>query len=193
MFQVLFGSIREKVSLTQEEEKMVASFFTTKKLRKRTYLLQPGEVCKYTAFVSKGLLRSGVVDEKADDHILQFAIEGWWISDIYSFLTSEPSGYFIDTLEDSELLLLSKENNELLLEKVPKMERYFRILTQNAIIALQRRLIGSLSQSAEEKYLKLLSLYPQIVQRVHQHMIASYIGVTPETLSRIRKQMSSRK
>lgn len=193
MFQVLFASIREKVSLSEKEEEMVATFFTPKKLRKRNYLLNAGDVCKYSAFVSKGLLRSGIVDEKDNEHILQFAIEGWWISDIYSFLTSEPSSYFIDSLEESDLLLLTKENNELLLEKVPKMERYFRILTQNAIVAMQRRLIGSLSQSAEEKYLKLLSLYPEIVQRVQQHMIASYIGVTPETLSRIRKQMSLRK
>ena len=193
MFEALFNTINQKVNLTKDEEEQCKTFFTFKKIKKKQYLVQQEDVCKYTAFISKGLLRSGFTDDKGYEHILQFATEGWWISDLYSFFTGEPSVYFIDAVEDSELLLQTKETNEEMLVKVPKMERYFRLLTQNALIALQRRLVGSLSQSAEEKYVNLLETHPQIIQRVPQHMIASFIGVTPETLSRIRKQMASRK
>ena len=193
MFEELFNTINQKVNLTKDEEEQCKTFFTFKKIKKKQYLVQQEDVCKYSAFISKGLLRSGFTDDKGYEHILQFATEGWWISDLYSFFTGEPSVYFIDAVEDSELLLQTKETNEEMLVKVPKMERYFRLLTQNALIALQRRLVGSLSQSAEEKYVNLLETHPQIIQRVPQHMIASFIGVTPETLSRIRKQMASRK
>lgn len=193
MFDLLFKTINEKINLSKEEQMLCATFFTRKRLRKKQYLLQQDDVCKYTAFVEKGVLRSYTIDDKGYEHIVQFALEGWWISDIYSFLTGEPSSYNIDALEDAELLLLTKSSNEAMLEKVPKMERYFRLLTQNALIAMQRRLVGSLSQSAEEKYNIILATYPHIIQKVPQHMIASYLGITPETLSRIRKQMSLRK
>lgn len=193
MFELLFKAINEKVSLTEDEEETCKTFFTPKKLRRKQYLLQQDDVCKYTAFVEKGVLRSYTIDDKGNEHIVQFALEGWWISDIYSFLTGEPSIFNIDALEDAELLLLTKHSNEAMLQTVPKMERYFRILSQKSMVALQRRLVGSLSQSAEEKYTSLVTTYPNIIQRVPQHMIASYLGVTPETLSRIRKLMSLRK
>ncbi|GEO11666.1 Crp/Fnr family transcriptional regulator [Segetibacter aerophilus] len=193
MFEVLFKAINEKVTLTQEEEELCKAFFIPKKLRKKQYLLQQDDVCKYTAFVEKGAMRAYTTDDKGSEHIVQFALEGWWISDIYSFLTGEPSIYNIEALEDVELLLLTRPKDEEMLQKVPKMERYFRILSQKSLVAMQRRLIGSLSQSAEEKYTRLVTTYPDIIQRVPQHMIASYLGITPETLSRIRKQMSTRK
>lgn len=193
MFELLFKTIQQKVPLSEEDQILCANFFTAKKLRKKQYLLQQDDICKYTAFVEKGVLRSYTIDDKGVEHIMQFALEGWWISDIYSFLTGEPSIYNIDALEDVELLLLTRSSNEEMLEKLPKMERYFRILSQNALVAMQRRLVGSLSQSAEEKYTTLVSTYPDIIQRVPQHMIASYLGITPETLSRIRKLMSLRK
>jgi CRP-like cAMP-binding protein len=193
MFEVLFKAINEKVSLSPGEQESCVSFFAPKKLRKKQYLLQEGDVCKYTAFVEKGILRSYTVDDKGYEQVVQFALEGWWISDIYSFLTEEPSPYNIDAFEDAELLLLTKSANEAMLEQVPKMEKYFRILSQNALVAMQRRLVGSLSQTAEEKYTGLMKTYPDIVQRVPQHMIASYLGITPETLSRIRKQMMLKK
>ena len=193
MYEVFFKKVNEKVTLTSEEEEICKAVLIPKKVRKKQYILQEGDVCKYSTFVEKGALRSYTIDEKGHEHIVQFAIEGWWISDMYSFITGEPSVYNIDVLEDAELLLLSNASQEELLLKVPKFERYQRLLVQGAYIALQRRLVLSLSQSAEEKYTKLTNTYPDIIQRVPQHMIASYLGVTPETLSRIRKQISERK
>ncbi|MFD2245050.1 Crp/Fnr family transcriptional regulator [Pontibacter ruber] len=191
-FQLLLSSINEKVRLTETEMQVCKSFFTPKKLLKKQLLLQHQEVCHFIAFVVQGILRSYTVDAKGNEHVVQFALEGWWISDNYSFLTGEPSTYNIDALEDAELLLLSRPAMDELLLKVPAMERYFRILMQNSLVALQRRLVGSLSYTAEEKYTNLIRTYPDIAQRVPQHQIASYLGIKPETLSRIRKQLTSR-
>ena len=193
MYEMFFKKVNEKVSLTSEEEEICKTFLVPKKVRKKQYILHEGDVCKYEVFVEKGTLRSYTIDEKGNEHIVQFAIEGWWTSDMYSFITGEPSVYNIDVLEDSELLLLSNPSQEELLQKVPKFERYQRLLVQAAYIALQRRLVLSLSQTAEEKYTRLLNTYPDIIRRVPQHMVASYLGITPETLSRIRKQISDRK
>lgn len=192
MFEILFQKLEEKIQLTEEEKELCKSFFTPKKLRKRQYILQEGDVCKYTAFVEKGMLRMYTIDEKGNEHIMQFAFEGWWMADQFSFLTGEPAIYNIDALEESELLLLSKQSEEQLLKKIPKFERYFRILLQNSLIATQRRLISSLSQSAEQRYNQLIETCPTIPQRVPQHMMASFLGITPETLSRIRKQMTTK-
>lgn len=193
MFELLSESIREKISVSKEEFQFCKTLFLPKKLRKKQYLLQEGDVCKYTSFVEKGMLRTFTIDEKGNEPILQFSMEGWWIADLYSFLTDEPSQFNIEALEDCELLLITKENWHILLEKVPAFERYFRILIQNNLIATQRRLMSSLSETAEEKYTKLLDNFPGCIQRVPQHMIASYLGITPETLSRIRSHIAARK
>ncbi len=194
MFELLFQKFDEKIELTNEEKELSRSFFIPKKMRKKQWLLQEGDVCKYVAFVEKGLLRSFTIDDKGHEHITQFAFEGWWIADQVSFLTGEPSEYNIEALEDCELLLLSKLAEDKMLEKIPKLERYFRILLQNSLIATQKRLVSSLSQSAEERYSDLIKACPDTLpQRIPQHMMASYLGITPETLSRIRRQMSVRK
>src|SRR5690242_1126371 len=171
MFEVLFQKLDEKITLTEDEKELCKHFFTPKKLRRRQYILQEGDVCKYVAFVEKGMLRSYTIDDKGGEHIMQFAFEGWWIADQYSFLTGEPAVYTIDALEDSELLLISRQAEEELLNKIPKFERYFRILLQNSLIATQRRLISSLSQTAEERYHQLINVCPTIPQRVPQHMM----------------------
>ena len=191
MFELLFQKFAEKIELTEEEKELSRSFFLTKKLRRKQYLLQEGDVCKYVAFVEKGLLRSFTVDDKGHEHITQFAFEGWWIADQVSFLTGEPSEYNIEALEDCELLLLTKQAEDEMLEKIPKFERYFRILLQNNLIATQKRLASSLSQTAEEKYNELISVFPDTLpKRIPQHMLASFLGISPETFSRIRKQMT---
>ena len=193
MFERLLQSVTEKVSVTDEEFNIAKTLFQPKKLRKKQYLLQEGDVGKYTAFVEKGMLRTFKVDEKGNEAILQFSMEGWWAADLYSFLTNEPSLFNIETIEECELLLITKPSWDLLLDKVPAFERYFRILIQNNLIATQRRLMGSMSETAEEKYIKLIDNFPGCTQRVPQHMIASYLGITRETLSRIRSQLAARK
>ena len=191
MFELLFQKFDENINLTEQEKELSGSFFIPKKLRKRQYLLQQGDVSKSVAFVEKGLLRSYIVNDKGAEHIIQFAFEGWWISDQFSFLTGEPSEYNIEAMEDCELLLLTKQAEEEMLEKIPKLERFFRILLQNNLIATQRRLASSLRQTAEERYNEFISACPTTLpRRIPQHMLASYLGVTPETISRIRKQMS---
>lgn len=192
MHDLLFKSIRAKIEVTEEELQLVKAFFTHKKLRKKQYLLQEGDVCKYSAFVEKGVLRSYAIDEKGIEHVIQFATEGWWISDNYSFLTGQPASYAIDALEDVELLLITHPAMEEMLDTVPAMERYFRLLFQNSIISFQNRLVCSLSQTAEEKYIQMNDDYPNIIQRVPQHHIASFLGITPETLSRIRKHLTQK-
>jgi CRP-like cAMP-binding protein len=193
MFERLSQNINEHISVTQEEFNFCKTLFLPKKLRKRQYLLQEGDVCKYVSFVEKGILRTYNIDEKGNEHILSFPMEGWWMADLYSFLTDEPSLYNIEALENCELLLLTNSSWNILLEKIPAFERYFRIIIQNNLIAMQRRLLGSMSETAEEKYTKLVKAFPTCIQRVPQHMIASYLGITRETLSRIRRQLAARR
>jgi len=193
MYDLLYKKINENISITAEEFEFCKTLFLPKKLRKRQYLLQEGDVCKYNTFVSAGLLRSYTVDDKGGEHILQFAFEGWWLGDIYSFLTGEPSVYNMEALEPCELLLITHPSWELLLEKIPAFERYFRILIQNNLVATQRRLMGALSGTAEERYVQFMNNFPGCLNRIPQHMIASYLGITRETLSRIRGNLATRK
>lgn len=193
MFELLQQKITEVVSISDEDFEFCKTLFQPKKLRKKRFILGEGDVCKYTIFLEKGLLRSFKVDEKGAEHVLQFSLEGWWCADLYSFFTGLPSNYNIEALEDCELLLITKPSWDILLERVPALERYFRILIQNNLIVTQRRLMGSFSETAEEKYNNLIQAFPDILQRVPQHMIASYIGISRETLSRIRGQMAIRK
>ena len=191
-FTLLRKKIGETIKISEEDFEICKSLFIPKRLRKKQYILQEGDVCKYTIFVEKGLLRTFTVDDKGNEHILQFATEGWWVADLYSFFTNEPSIYNVEALEDCELLMITRPSWEILLEKVPVFERYFRILIQNNLIATQKRLIGSLSETAEARYLRFMSTYPDCMKRVPQHMIAAYLGITRETLSRTRANLASR-
>ncbi|MBL7769320.1 MAG: Crp/Fnr family transcriptional regulator [Flavipsychrobacter sp.] len=193
MYELFFQSFNEKVPLSPEEQEKIKTYLTPKKLRKKQYLLQEGDLCKYIAFVEKGALKSYVIDEAGTERITQFALEGWTISDLYSFLTGEPATYTIDAIEDAELILISKAAHEELLQTVPKYETYIRLQITGAYIALQRRLTSIISLPIEERYKNLIATYPTIVQRVPQHMIASYMGLTPETLSRVRGRVTGRK
>ena len=192
MYEKLIDAISEKVSLSQAELETLKTFFIPKKVRKRQYILNAGDVCQYITFVENGMLRSFTVDDDGQEYVVQFAIEGWWISDVGSFVSGKDALYNIEALEDCELLHLSKQSMDELLSKLPAMERFFRIIMQNNIVALQRRVIAYMSLSAEEKYLKLMEIAPDIMTRASQQHIASYLSLTPETLSRIRKKVSER-
>lgn len=191
MYDLFFQKFNEHVLLTTDEQEVIREYLVLKKLRKKKYLLQlqESEICKHLAFVEKGALRAYTVSEKGTEHIIQFALEGWVISDLYSFLTGEPATYDIDALEDAELVLISQSAHEELLQKVPKYETFTRLQLTGAYIAMQRRLTSIISLSLEERYNFFTSLYPDLTQRVPQHMIASYMGLTPETLSRVRKRL----
>ena len=191
MFERLYKTFTEKIPLSEEEFSFCKSLFLPKRLRKRQYLLQEGNECKYQAFIETGMLRSYTVDEKGTEHILHFATEGWWMADLSSYITGEPSLFNIEALEDSELLLLTKASWDRLLQAIPKFEHYFRIIIQNNLIATQKRLIQSHTERAEEKYLAFTRTYPQCVSRVPQHMIASYLGISRETLSRLRRNLTT--
>lgn len=190
MFEVFFSQVKDKVLLSEAEQKLVKTFFSPKKIRKKQYLLQEGNICRHLAFVEKGLLRSYNVDDKGVEHMIHFAWEGWWMADMLSFLSNEPSTYHIDAIEDAELLLISQTDFEEMLLKVPVMERYFRILFQNNIISKERRLISSITNSAEEKFIHLTATNPALIKRIPQQLVASYLGITPETLSRIKKKLA---
>ncbi|RYG45121.1 MAG: Crp/Fnr family transcriptional regulator, partial [Chitinophagaceae bacterium] len=179
MYEVFFQKFNEKVPLLAEEESLIQQYLTPKKMRRKQYLLQEGDVCKAITFVEKGALRAYSVDDAGSEHIMQFALEGWTIADLYSFLTGEPATYNIDALEDAELVLISHAAHEELLKKVPKYETYTRLQITGAYIAMQKRINSIISLPAEERYGNLTSMYPNIVQRVPQHMIASYMGLTP--------------
>jgi len=188
MFDILFEHLQKKVELTENDKKKIPSFFKPKKLRKGQYLLNGGDYCTHLSFVSKGVIKSFKLDEKGQEHITLLAWEGWWISDFRSFICGEKSILSIDAVEKSELLLLSKPDYEKLLVEVPNMERYFRILYQNSLVTKDRRLISSNFHNAKEKYKEFIKMYPSVVQRIPQTLIASYLGLTPETISRIKRE-----
>jgi CRP-like cAMP-binding protein len=190
MFEVLLSHIQNKVDLSQEEKIELQSFFVFKKLRKKQYLLQEGDMCKYISFVRKGLLKSYFLDEKGGEHINMFAFEGWWISDFNSFIKQEKAVLNIDAIEETELLMITRDDYEKLMLEIPAMERYFRILYQNSLVTKDYRLIVSSGFTAEEKYTQLMKNNPEIIKRVPHNLIASYLGLAPETVSRIRKKIS---
>lgn len=193
MLDNLFNKLSATITLTEKDKILIQQQVILKKLRKRQYLLQEGDVCKYTAFVSKGMLRSYTLDEKGNERIIQFAPEGWFIGDLYSFITQEPSTHNIDAIEDSELVLISSTAQDNLQNIIPEFLKFNYQQVRGAYIALQKRLTDMFNLSAEEKYIKLINTYPDIVNRVPQHMIASYMGLTPETLSRVRKNIAEKK
>ena len=192
MFDLLKKHINSRVPLTDEEFDFCTKYFVPKRLKKNQFLLNEGDVCRYIGFVNSGCLREYKIDNKGTEHILQFAIEDWWVSDLNSFLSGFPAKYNIDALQDSEILLLERSAREELLDNCPKIERFFRLLIEANHVASQQRIADSLSTSAEERYLKFIKMFPLLFEQVPQNQIASYLGITPQSLSRIRKELSQK-
>ena len=187
--QSILENIAKHVSLTPQEQALFLSKTETKQFKTKTILLSAGEVATCTYFVNSGILRSFNINDNIIEHVLHFACEGWWIGDMYSYISGKPGNLFIEVLEDSEVVIITKENHQKLYQEIPKLERFFRILAENSLVSHQERLMDNLSLTAEERFEKFCSKYPTLIQKVPQKQIASYIGVTPEFFSKMKSRM----
>jgi len=189
-FDALRIYIQKHSDLKDEEFELVSSLFTPVTIKRNHFILREGEICRYGYFVVKGTLRLYSIDKKGEEHIIQFALEDWWISDVSSMISGKASIYNIDALEDSDVLQIDKNSFEKFISFSPKFEKMFNLGSQKSRIALQERVTNFLSMTAEEKYLFMINKYPDIINRVPQRHIASFLGITPESLSRVRKNLS---
>jgi CRP-like cAMP-binding protein len=187
--QSILQNIEKIVFLSEQEKELILSKIEVQQYKAKTVLLHAGEICKHSYFVNSGILRSFNINDNIVEHVLHFACEGWWIGDMFSLISQKPGNLFIEVNEDAEVVILSKENQDELYFKIPKLERFFRILTENSLVAHQERLMDNLSLSAEERFEKFCTKYPTLIQRVPQKQIASYIGVTPEFFSKMKAKM----
>jgi len=189
MRNILHQNIQQTVSISEEEVEEFKQLLQARTFQKNEFFVQEGDRAKYLAFVLSGGLYSYSIDEKGEKHVIQIALEEHWITDPYSFFAQEKSLYSVQALMDTEVLLLSKENQDKACDAFPKIERFFRLLVQNAYVHLLERVARISSDTAEERYLKLIQSHPNIIQQVPQYYIASYLGIKPQSLSRIRKKM----
>lgn len=176
--------------LDEGEKSVVEEVFKERKVKRRQFILQEGDVCKHNTFVVEGCLKMYMVDPNGKEHNLQFAIENWWIGDIGSFHSEEPSRLYVEAIENSIILQIKKEDQWKLFVDYPKFNRIFRVLAENAMVSLQNRILQNISSTAEERYLEFSKKHPQLFNRISNVQIASYLGVTPEFLSTIRKNIS---
>jgi CRP-like cAMP-binding protein len=188
MFQAINNYVARTIQLTPDELEYFNAMLEYKTVPKKTMLLQPGDICNFELYVNKGCIREYYIDSKGAEITLQFAVEDWWMSDLTSFQDQTPRIMYIETLEDCELLILSRNTKEKLLMQVPKLERMFRLMLQRHLSVLQNRLVKTISYTAMERYLEFLTRYPALPQRVAQHYIASYLGISAEFLSKLRKR-----
>jgi CRP/FNR family transcriptional regulator, anaerobic regulatory protein len=182
--------IEKHIPLSDVEYQIFESLTITKKLRKHQFLIQEGDAVNYEYYVVKGCVKAYEIDEKGNEHIIQFAIEDWWISDFYAFFNNSNATLSIDCIEDCEFIGISKNSLEELFIKIPKFERFFRIKLTAAFLSLQKRILFSIKKSNMERYEDFIKSYPEIEQRISNHHIASYLGIAPESLSRLRNKFS---
>jgi CRP-like cAMP-binding protein len=191
-YEQIIKNISRHIILSADEIDYFISLLQYKELKRKEFLLRPGEICRHETFVTKGCLRTYYIDENSFEHLLEFSIEDWWAEDLYSFFTGKPAKLCIDALEDTEGLQIEKTNLEKLYKQVPKFEKFFRLSFQNAYITQQERITFNLSSTAEERYTSFKNKYPYGEQRFPQKQIASYLGITPEFLSTLRKKLAGK-
>ena len=187
---LILQNIAKHIQLTPDEQAHFVAMLKPKTVKRKEMLLQEGEVCRHSIFVTQGCLRSYNLDKNGLEHVLAFAPPGWWIADMYSFIAQKPGTLYIEALEPSSVLLLSKEDQERLYVDIPKFERFFRIIIENSLVSSQQRLLDNLSLPAQERYRIFCKKYPSLVNCLPRKQIASYIGVTPEFFSKMVKGMS---
>jgi CRP-like cAMP-binding protein len=191
-----FLTIKEHVAkyihLTEEEESYFISLLRITKVKKKQFIVQPEFISKYRSYVVKGAMRAFFIDKNGQDYSIAFAVEDWWISDYNSYIYQEPATFFVEALEDTTLIQIDYDAEQLLMEKVPKFERFFRIITQRSFATLQKRMLSNISKTAEERYEEFIEKYPSIANRVPQYTLASYLGFSTEFLSRIRNKRTKK-
>jgi CRP/FNR family transcriptional regulator, anaerobic regulatory protein len=185
--ELLFLNIKRLVNLSDKDFSVLLGSLKLVKIKRKQLLIHEGQVAKEVAFVLKGCLRSYTIDQNGFEHILQFAPKDWWITDMYSFISQKEAFLTVDAINDSEVLLLKRENQLKLFEEIPSLERYFRILTENALVNSRKRLMENLSLTAAERYNNFCKTYPSLINEIPQKLVASYIGVTPEFLSKLKR------
>ncbi|MGL5888598.1 MAG: Crp/Fnr family transcriptional regulator [Bacteroidia bacterium] len=184
--EIILNNIAQHIELTPEEQQIFTALLEPKTLKQRELLLGEGEICRHSAFVTKGCLRGYTIDENGYEHVLHFAPANWWIADMYSLITQKPGSLIIEALQDTEMLLLSKTNQEKLYRSVPKFERFFRIISENSLVTNRPRVIDNLSLTAVQRYEAFCHRYPTLIDTLQQKQIAAYIGVTPEFFSKMK-------
>lgn len=186
----LLSYFERLIPLSKEEKELVAEKFHSRLFRKKQYVLQEGDVCTQFYFVVRGCLRMYKIDPKGNTHIIQFATEDYWINDLGSFHGVKPSALNIDVLEDTVVLQIGRDDLISLYTQAPKFDRIFRVLMENSFVRLQERLLQNISSNAQERYDSFLEIYPHLINRLSQVQIASFLGITPEFLSRLRNKRS---
>lgn len=186
----LIAYFNQLIPLNEEEKAIVKTVFKERRVKRRQFILQEGDICKYNTFVVEGCFKMYLVDTNGKEHNLQFAIENWWIGDIGSFHTEKPSRLYIEAIENSIILQIKKEDQWKLFIDFPKFNHIFRVIAENALVSSQRRILQNISSTAEERYLDFIERYPHFFNRISNVQIASYLGVTPEFLSTIRKKLA---
>jgi CRP-like cAMP-binding protein len=193
MTTLLRQNIAKHISLSDKETEQFCNLFKPHSIKKKDFMLREGDTCEFEAFVTKGLFRVFHIDQNGFEQVLYFAMEDWWITDIDSFTNEKPSQLFIEALEDSEILMISKKDKAFAYENMPAIEKLYRIMTQKTHVALQRRMIDNLSKTADQRYIDFTNKYPALAQRLSNIQIAAYLGVSHEFLSKIRKKISKKK
>ena len=189
MFDALLHNLRKQILLSDEEANLLVAKLEVRKVKRKQWLVTPGDHCQSEHYINKGCFRAYCIDEDGTEHITKLSTEDWWITDIQSYLSGEPARLYVEALEDGEVIVFKKNVLEELYEAIPQLNKYFRLLYQLALVNNQRRIFQTISSTAEEHYTQFLQQHPNLDQRVPQYMIASYLGITPEFLSKIRKRV----
>lgn len=192
-YELLLENFRRHIELTPENEVTIASLVTPRAFRKGQFINSEGEINRYTNFITSGSARVFYIDHNGQEHVIQLGIKNWWVGDYPSFITQKPGFLYTEALRPTEVQAFSYENQQKLFEQVPKMERFFRLITQKAYAAFQTRMLQNLSMDAEQRYLAFRAAYPDLEQQIAQKHIASYLGMSAEFLSKIKKRVLAKR
>jgi CRP-like cAMP-binding protein len=189
MHQEILKHVTSKIELSKDEQREFVGVLSEKRISKKEFLIEPGQSVNCEYYVVKGCLKAYYLDRDGNKHIIQFAVEDWWISDFEAFFGNYPAQLYVEAIEDSILLGIHRDTLETLYKRIPKFERFFRIKTTKSFVALRSRILSSLQKNNKERYLEFCQTYPEIEKRVPNYHIANYLGIKPESLSRLRKEL----